>query len=134
MRAALLPPALGDLLRRAVAKRDLTRFSTLLACSRDRFRELRSAAFTVDGDRQRVALLRRPSDGGILVGVPRGGAMPPATPKGYASNSQLIGKMARRCGGAVVAACSWLPPVAEQPHMPILPLLQGCAASHSVMS
>ncbi len=31
-------------------------------------------------------------------------------------------------------ACIWLPPVAEQPHMPMLPSLQSCTANHSVMS
>ena len=39
-----------------------------------------------------------------------------------------------RLGGAVDSACIWLPPVAEHPHMPTAPELQGWAASHSVTS
>jgi hypothetical protein len=37
-------------------------------------------------------------------------------------------------GGRVVAACIWLPPTAEHPHMPMLPLLKDCFANHSVTS
>ena len=66
--------------------------------------------------------------------MPGGGVIPPTATHENTSHSQLIGKMAFRCGGAVLSACIWLPPVAEQPHMPTLPLLKGCAASHSVMS
>src|SRR6185436_3460788 len=69
----------------------------------------------------------------IMVGASRG-VMPPAATNAYTSHSQLIGKIALRLGGAVDSACIWLPPVAEQPHMPTFPLLHGCLASHSVMS
>ena len=68
-----------------------------------------------------------------MVGAPIG-VMPPAATKAYTSHSQLIGNTAFRLGGAVDSACIWLPPVAEHPHIPTLPLLQGCFASHSVMS
>ena len=73
-----------------------------------------------------TALLSRSSRGAprmICVGPPGGGVMPPTAVHEYTSHSQLIGKMAFRCGGAVLKACIWLPPVAEQPHMPTLPLL-----------
>ena len=52
----------------------------------------------------------------------------------YWSMSPECGMSALRCGGWSVAAGSWFTAVFEMPHMPTLPLDQGCVPAHSMAS
>jgi hypothetical protein len=45
-----------------------------------------------------------------------------------------FGKIVVRCGGTALAACHWTCPRYDPPCIPTLPLDQGCAAAHSIVS
>ena len=44
------------------------------------------------------------------------------------------GQIAVRCGGRSSAARTWMIAAYELPTIPVRPLLQGCAAIHSIVS